>query len=175
MSEIVKFSLVYDVAEDRIAWDLEDEEGGGTRLWLTQRLVRGLVAAVIPLVSGAPQAAADEQGAEPPPAPDASLQAWEQAAAMSGFGKTKGVRVTPESTAGLVSTVHINTTTDGLSFTFEFGNEQRTVGASGPAVRQTLSVLHSLHVQAGWPLDLWPAWIADPAGTAAVADTGRLN
>jgi hypothetical protein len=37
MTQIHKFSLVYDATEDRLAWDAEDIQGATTRLWLTQK------------------------------------------------------------------------------------------------------------------------------------------
>lgn len=171
MAEITKFSLVYDAPEDRIAWDLEDSEGGTTRLWLTQRFCRLMITAVLPMLS-------KPVAEDAPPERETTLQAWEQAAAMSDFGRTSGVRVSTATTAGLVSQVQMAPAGDGVTFTFTFGQAQETrvVSASGPAVRQTLSVLYRLHEEAGWPADLWPAWVADPAAVAgAVGGEGRLN
>ena len=84
MSEIHRFSLVYDIPEDRIAWDVEDTDGVATRLWLTQRLCRALLTAIFPMVQ-APAAA------DLPSQHQATLQSWEQAAAMSEFGKVPAV------------------------------------------------------------------------------------
>ena len=53
MSEIHKFSLRYDPGEDRLAWDLEADDGGVTRLWLTQRLCRNFIEAIIPVLTKA--------------------------------------------------------------------------------------------------------------------------
>jgi hypothetical protein len=161
MAETRKFSLVYDGAEDRIAWDLEDTEGATTRLWLTQKLSRGLVGALIPILEKRTAGAASG---------GSTLQAWEQAAAMAEFGKTPAVRTDAGSSAGLVRAVHIASGEKGFSLTFEFGaDETRTVGLETPALRQTLAVIHRLYTAAGWPMDLWPAWIADPAARAAEA------
>jgi hypothetical protein len=159
MAEIHRFSLVYDPTEDRIAWDMEDTEGAGTRLWLTQRFCKALIAALTPMVAEPVTAAANT-------APDAgyreTLQSWEQAAAMSAFGKTPAVRHTPQATSALVNTVHLQPAGETLTFVFEFGSgEQRRVGVDRMALRQTLQVLHRLHTAAGWPTDDWPAWITE--------------
>lgn len=162
MTQIHKFSLVYDGDEDRLAWDTEDVEGVTTRLWLTQRLCRGVVNALLPLLQASTQAKA-------PPGHEATLQSWEQAAAMAAFGKIPPVKPRAESAVGLVRAVHIQPSSDGLVLTFDFGaDEHRVIGLAQAEVRQTLTVMHGLHKAAGWPLDIWPAWISDPAAKAPV-------
>lgn len=161
MSEIRKVSLLYAPAEDRLALDAEDSEGGTTRLWLTQRLCRGLVTALTPILRRSVSLRLPNQPLE-------TAQSWEQAAAMADFGKTPGVRTAPDSITGLVDTVHIGPPGDRVALTFTFGGGQsRTVTLTIAALRQTLAVMHRLHVEAGWPLDAWPGWIADPAVQAA--------
>jgi hypothetical protein len=167
MSQIHKFSLAYDAEEDRLAWDAEDILGGTTRLWLTQRLCRGLVGALLPMLEqAAPQAAA--------PGRQAVVQAWEQAAAMAEFGKTPGVRPRAETVAGLVRAAHIRPSPASLELTFEFGDGQsRVVAVAHAGVRQMLAVMRRLYVAAGWPLDIWPAWMAEPP--AGRAPSGAVN
>jgi hypothetical protein len=157
MPEIHKFSLSYDAAEDRIAWDAEDQEGGTTRMWLTQRLVQAVVKAIVPMVvQTGPQ--------ELPKGGETAVQSWEQAAAMADFGKVPAVRPQPQSLTGLVRTINLRPAGEKIVLTFEFGGPQPlAIGTNLPQIRQTLSVIHGLYVAAGWPLDFWPAWIADPA------------
>ena len=160
MTQIQKFSLIYDVAEDRMAWDSEDAAGATTRLWLTQRLCRGLVGAILPMLQGEPVA--------PEPVAvqrQAAVQSWEQAAAMADFGKVPAVRPRPQTIVGLVKAVHIRPFAERMDLSFDFGrDEHRTLGVSRPAVRQMLTVLHRLYAAAGWPMDVWPAWIEGPQG-----------
>lgn len=166
MAEIRKVSLLYVPTEDRLAFDTEDAEGATTRLWLTQRLCRGLVAALEPMLGRATTLGLADQ-------PPETVQSWEQAAAMSGFGKIPGVQPTADSVVGLVHAVHISPPGPQMALTFNFGDGGTLVVAlSITALRQTLAVMHRLHAEAGWPLDIWPAWIADPAGQAA---SGAVN
>ena len=161
MAEIRKFSLVYDGEEDRIALDLEDVEGATTRLWLTQKLCRGLVGALAPML---------EQRTAAVPAGRQAVQAFEQAAAMAEFGKTPGVTPTAGATTGLVKAVHVTSGDKGFGLTFEFGaGEQRLVGLEPPALRQTLGVLHRLHKTAGWPMEFWPSWVEARRETTAAS------
>ena len=155
MAEIHKFSLSYDTAEDRLAWDAEDHDGGAIRMWLTQRLCQALVKAMVPMIV---------QSGPPPHGGGTAVQSWEQAAAMAALGKVPPVRPQPQSPAGLVGRVDIKPGPDKKVLTFHFGAEQTcAIGVELPQLRQTLAVIHGLYVAAGWPLDFWPAWIADPA------------
>ena len=164
MAETRKISLLYVPAEDRMALDIEDSEGGGVRLWLTQRLCKALVSALVPMLQEVVTLKL------PPEAGDAA-QSWDQAAAMAEFGKTPGVRLQPDSVSGLVTAVHISPPGDQMSLTFDFGDgASRVVGLAIPALRQALAVMHRLHVQAGWPLEVWPDWIADPAVAAGAVN-----
>jgi len=158
MAEVHKFSLVYDTAEDRLAWDIEAVDGATARLWLTQRLSRGLTEALLKMV---PAAAPPEA----PPQRQAAVQSWEQAAAMAQFGKVAGVTPQPRSLTGLVRTVHIRPAGERVDLTFEFGEgEQRTLGVDPPALRQLLGVMRRLYAAASWPMDVWPAWTAEVIG-----------
>ena len=157
MSEIHRFSLIYDPAEDRLGWDTEDQDGATTRLWLTQRLTRALLTAILPMVRSS-------VATDLPAAHQATVQSWEQAAAMADFGKVPAVQTKTESTVGLVRQVNLTPKDDTMIVNFEFGEgETRTLGIGQPQLRQTLTVIYRLHIAAQWPLDLWPDWIKDPS------------
>ena len=165
MSAIHRFSLAYDALEDRMTCDTEDRSGGVTRLWLTQRLCRGLLPALLPMLRNAvPQ--------QVPPEHQAAVQSFEQAAALSAFGKLPPVQARAETISGLVKMVHIQPGPDGLSLTFEFAaDSQRTLALTFAEVRQMLAVMHRLQAVAGWPLDLWPDWITGAGGGEPAAAT----
>ena len=166
MSVIHRFSLAYDAHEDRMTCDTEDQAGATTRLWLTQRLCRGLLPALVPMLQKAvPQKVAPEH--------QAAVQSFEQAAALSAFGKLPPVQARAETVVGLVKAVHIQPGTNGLTLTFDFAvDSQRTLALTFAEVRQMLSVMHRLQVIASWPLDLWPEWIT---GSGEAATAAALN
>ena len=166
MSQIQKFSFLYDAAEDRVACDTEAPDGATSRLWMTQRFCRNLAAAVVDMLEKSAGAAGEGR--------QTLLQSWRQAAAMGEFGRTPGVQPTPQSAAGLVQTAQLTPKTDAMSIAFEFGaGETRSITLAVPQVRQMLGALHQVHVAAGWPLEFWPTWVADP--TAAAAPTATVN
>lgn len=162
MTEITRFSLLFDPAEDRMALDMVDDAGAVTRLWLTQRLCRGLVQALAPML-----------GAPGPERDDPSRQSWAQAAAVEAMTGIPPVRPGTGATIGLVFEVQIAPQPERLSITFRFADRSRELTLAPVALRQTLAEMYRLHVAAGWPLDLWPAWIADPVAGAQVQ--GALN
>ncbi len=166
MSAIHRFSLAYDTEEDRLTCDTEDRSGATTRLWLTQRLCRGLLPAVLPMLQkSVGQAVAPEH--------QAAVQSFEQAAALSAFAKLPPVRAQAETVEGLVKAVHIQPGPAGLTLTFDFGADgHRTLALTFAEVRQMLVVMHRLQALAGWPLDQWPDWIA---GAGDGAPTAALN
>ena len=160
MADIEKVSLQYVVAEDRLAFDTEDADGATTRLWLTQRLCRGLVAALDPMLRRVTTIRMPDQ-------PPETTQSWEQAAAMSHFGGIPSVAPREDSVVGLVQTIHISPPAARMTLTFDFiDGRSHPVTLTVTALRQTLAVMHRLFVEAGWPLDVWPGWIADPAAQA---------
>jgi len=167
--QVHRFSLVYDADQDRIGWDTEDVGGRTLRLWLTQRLSRGLITAIVPLLQPATQ--------HDVAAPHAStLQSWEQAAAMADFGKVPSVQTTSEASAGLMRSVQIQPTEDGMNLALDYsGPEPLTISLTSAAVRQTLTVIYRLYLAAGWPLDVWPAWISEPEPMPAAAPKGAVN
>ena len=169
MAEIHKFTLTYDAAEDRIAWDGEAEDRATVRMWLTQRLCRMMVKAMVPMIVQAGAGGVARGG-------ETAVQAWEQAAAVADIGKLAPVRPQPQSPAGLVRTVNIRPAGDKIVLTFDFGAESPcAIGLNLQQIRQTLAVIHGLYVRAGWPADVWPAWIADPAAAAGGARTDIAN
>ncbi len=171
MAEIYRYSLLYDMAEDRIAWDTIDREGATTRLWLTQRLSKDLVVALLPMLQTALPPMEQQQRS---PQREAAVQSFEQAAAMSSFGRTPGVVAAPGASAGLVRKVHLKPNPQGVDLTFEFGPDQtRTIGSPHESVRQTLTVFRRLWVAAGWPMDIWPNWMAEEL--APGAPDGAIN
>src|ERR1700761_8895970 len=111
MRQLAKFSLSYDPPEDRIAWDAEDVDGQVTRLWITQRLCRDFVGALVPRLP--------KPTASAPAGFESAIQSWEQAAAMANFGATPGVAYPAGAAAGLVRTVHINPAPGSISLVFE--------------------------------------------------------
>lgn len=156
------FSLLYDPSEDRIAWDMVDVAGETTRIWLTQRMCRQFVGALIPrLPQPGPRVAAEHQSA---------VQGFQQAAAMSRLAPAPPVKPAQTDVAARARAIQLNPSPQGIGVVFDLGEAgQRSIGLDPAAARQMLTLLHGVHVHAGWPVDFWPDWIARPAEASAGA------
>jgi hypothetical protein len=164
MGPIQRFSLAYDPREDRIAFDGAAADGATARLWLTQRLCRGLVKALLPMLETPAQQALPREH-------KAAVQSFEQAAALAGFGQTPAVRLAPAAPSGLVSAAHLRARESAIEVVFEFGAGQRvSLPATRAAIRQMLFVLRRLHQAAEWPTEMWPDWIAESAPPPAAGE-----
>ena len=157
MADIHRFSLNYDPAEDRLAFDTEDKAGATTRLWLTERLCRNLAPALVKLLTE--KGAAKASGA----VDAATVQSWAQVSAMQGFGQTPAVTLKADAPSGLVNAVHVTPANGRFFIKFDFGGQSRSIDFDEPALRQTLARMQRLYRAAGWPADIWPDWIADPS------------
>lgn len=157
MSEIHKFSLNYDPHEDRLAFDAEDQAGATTRLWLTERMCRNLAPHLIKLLTE--QSAAKAGGA----VDNSTVQSWAQLSAMRGFDTSTAVKLAAEAPSGLVNAVHVTPSNGRFLVKFDFGPQSRSINFDEQALRQTLNLLARLYRAAGWPVDIWPDWILDPA------------
>jgi hypothetical protein len=157
-----KFTLLYDPAEDRIAWDMEDDAGEATRIWITQRMCRQFVGALIPrLPQPGPQVAAEHRDA---------VRGFQQAAAMSSLGDAPPVKPPQSAPAGRARAIHLAPKPAGVGVEFDLGEAgQRAIDLDLAAARQMLTLLYGLHAHAGWPVDFWPDWIAKSAQPAADA------
>ena len=166
MADIHRFTLTYDPQEDRLAFDAEDAAGETTRLWLTQRMCRNLAPHLIRLLTE--QGAARAGGA----VAESTVQSWAQVSAMQKLDEAPAVRLKAQAPSGLVNAVHVTPqqTPGGARFLiqFDFAGQSRRIDFDEAALRQTLSLLARLYRAAGWPGDLWPDWIADPAPEPAV-------
>jgi hypothetical protein len=162
MGPVQKFSINYVPAEDRLALDAEDAGGVTTRLWLTERLCRGMVPHLIKLLTE--RTAAKASGA----VARSTVQSWAQLSAMQGLGETRAVQLKPDAPGGLVTTVHITPANGRFQIRFEFGERSLAIDYDEDALRQTLTLLARLYRLADWPGDLWPDWILDPVPEPAV-------
>jgi hypothetical protein len=161
-SDIHRFSLNYDPHEDRLAFDAEDQAGETTRLWLTERLCRNLAPALIKLLTE--QGAAKAGGA----VAESTVQSWAQLSALRGLDAAPPVKLKAQAPSGLVNAVHVTPANGRFLVKFDFADQSRSINFDEPALRQTLSLLARLYRAAGWPADIWPDWVVDPAPEPAV-------
>lgn len=156
-----KVTLRYIPVEDRMRMDaMVAEEKEVFTFWLTQRLCRELVTALVKHLSSAGLA---KSGATP--ADIAAVQGYYQQQAKSAKKKTAPVPVaTPRS--HLVDRVQLRTSAKAIQIVFPVGDGgQAILPFVSHEARQWLEILYRQYRVAGWPLDMWPQWIRDEKAT----------
>jgi hypothetical protein len=151
MKELQKVTVEYDENEDRIRLAGEDRDGSRSVMWLTQRLLRRLLPALIDwlgkksLTSGLAEA----------------ILEFEHHAALAALQPQPPVPIGGGDTLWLIQVIDLKMADDLVALEFRGvppGHEARfTVDST--AMRQWLSIVHMQCVRAEWPLDLWPRWM----------------
>lgn len=143
----------YIAREDRIRLTAENTSGQVVTLWFTQRLLNR----VVPYLC---------EWLERRESHD--LQDFAQQRAVAGLREQAPVRGPGDAEGALVRSLDIKTSKAGLMLAFQ-GQADSAAGLlqlSPRALRQWLSILHDQYVQAGWPVEVWPDWVAEarPSG-----------
>lgn len=143
--------------------------GDTVLLWLTQRLLRRMLAPLTNWLEGqdAPQATAA------PSSPAQALyaqamQGFAQQAAWAQIAPEAPVPVDEEGAACLVRSVDLVASPQALQLVFH--GPQGAVAAmelQARSLRQWLGMVLGAWRQAEWPLDPWPAWLLESASAPA--------
>lgn len=168
--EILKFTTRYDALQDRLCIDGEDRDGRIVSLWLTHRLLRRLIPALVKLIT--PVAESEDKVAV--------LAEW-----ALDFAKTQQkpeLPVTPQpvpTSPGrmvappdhlLISSIELKNSTRRVELVFclPTNTPVATIEFNAETLRQWLSIVYRLWTGADWTLVEWPAWMQPPAsqGTA---------
>ncbi len=154
MNAIQKITVSYDEQEDRLHFACEDEAGQVQSLWLTQRLTNRLVGALLSKLDGTM--------AHLPNDARETVQGWEQSAARTLLSPSSPVQSVAAAPYGLVNSIDISHTDGSFTLMFRWP-EQNALALTMNALplRQWLSIIHDTYVKAGWPLEIWPAWIRE--------------
>lgn len=166
---ITRVTTRYVPVEDRLRLEAELEDGARLGFWLTQRLAREVVKTLVAHV--------ERQGLErrvvPPEARD-EVQRQLHAAARARRGRTPPVAEAPESV--LLDRVRIRATDRQVQLFLPLPEGRVGALAMGPDhARQWLDILFQQYRAAGWPLDVWPAWIRSEKSSARSAAGERLH
>ncbi len=155
MNAIQKITVSYDEQEDRLHLACEDEAGQVQSLWLTQRLTNRLAVALVSQLDGTMAHLPDCHARE-------TVQGWEQSVARALLSPSSPVQSVAAVPYGLVNSIDISHTNGSFTLVFRWP-EQNALAVTMNAfpLRQWLSIIHETCVKAGWPLEIWPAWIRE--------------
>ena len=156
MPALSKFTTTYSESEDRLRLAGESADGvASATLWLTQRLMNRLVAAITQWLEA-------DARAQAPYSLDARLHnAFAQEAATRQLEPSAPVAVRPESPPLLVTSVNLRREDDLYVVVFLVAGDTSApafIRFSSTGLRQWLGIVHGLYHAADWPLAVWPEW-----------------
>ncbi len=168
-----KITLSYVATEDRISMHAQIKGGEPVMFWLTQRLCRELIKAMVAYFDkNFDNNASLRQGkaaAPTSPAGKSMLQSYYQEAAVQNKPRIPSVDATSSSRAPvLVQTLNIRTNPEAIVLRLPMPDGAVTAMPLKPEeARQLLQILHVQYRRAEWPMDVWPTWIGQtPAASA---------
>ena len=171
MIRLQRFTTEYVPEEDRICVLGRATDGGAViqRIWLTARLLRRVVPILLERLEP-PRQMETPRGA--------AIQRFAQQAARAEQPTLPRVTLpaTPEASISWVAhAVRVRHTAESLTLTFKGPGEEEAQLVLVPKLhRQWLNILHDHWVRAGWPLDLWPAWMREGADPVKAQAAGRV-
>lgn len=173
---IHRMTTRYVPLEDRICLTGETDTGATVHLWLTQRLLAGLLPPVfrwLEKIGTAPDAgtaqssaSATESGQDPGPAAVSSGGAT-PASGDTATAPTQPVQEEQTTHEWLVRDVNLSGGKHGVKLVFNpaepgEGTDPVTLVLETSAARQWMVILHRHFQKAGWSVTQWPAWLRDP-------------
>ena len=164
LPEMHWFTTNYIVPEDRLRFACTLKGGDTDVFWLTRRLADPLASKLLEWLDGTVK----EEF------PDLAHR-MAQRSATSRKPKPPAQTI-PDAPGWLVRSVSIKAAGKGLLLIFK-GDEGHAacVRFDAEHLRRWLRVLHAQFVRSGWPLDIWPDWIADAAKKEPPAQSGMLH
>lgn len=158
MSRLLKrIATEYIPLEDRIRLRGEVSESEMLAVWLTQRMLRGLLPILVRRLEGPTRTSSQPE----------IVQGYMQEAAKAAQKPQSPMKADPGGETWLPSTIEVSQSEKAVRLTFRrTDGETARLILNSDQVRQWLSVLHRAWSKAGWPPDVWPAWIKQPDQSA---------
>lgn len=147
----------YIEPEDRLRLAGDIDDGEPVVIWLTQRLIRFLLPALLRWLE---ENATTNRST--PPAQAEIQHSFAQQAARARQVSQPAVRISTGSTAWLAIEVRVAKTPGQLRLTFGGPDGQQAILELGTThLRQWLNIVFDHSSKAGWPLEAWPEWVKD--------------
>lgn len=161
MPDLQRITTEYVETEDRVRLSGEVDGGGTVVVWLTHRLLDRVADALVERI--------EQESAEMPRAE--VMQSFAQQAAQAAIEPQAPVRPADESAAWLCVSVDVTPAESAVTLVFRGAAPEQEAALTLPwkALRQWLGILHFGYLKAGWPLDVWPTWMAQSDVSASEA------
>ena len=148
-----RVTTVYNNHEDRIQISAEDAKGRVVVLWLTQRLLKRLLPALIEWYEE--KSAGNRIGSE-------IRLNFEQVSAVSRLKPQPPVASETSIDAGVIESIDIKRGADGVRLVFKTQRfEPAELSFGDVALRQWLDIVYRVYLSAEWTGVQWPDWLQD--------------
>jgi|JI10StandDraft_1071094.scaffolds.fasta_scaffold623522_2 hypothetical protein len=166
---LARVTTRYSPGHDRVCLAGALPNGDSVLLWLTQRLLRRMLAPLTTWLEGqdVPQAAAAHRNPAQALYAEA-MQGFAQQAAWARIAPEAPVPVDEDGAACLVRSVDLVASPQALQLVFH--GPQGAVAAmelQALSLRQWLAIVLGAWRNAEWPLDPWPVWLLESASAPA--------
>lgn len=153
MTNLLRVSIQYVEAEDRMRLTGEISTDQTIVLWLTQRLFNRLIPN---LINGLEQQAGSTPLAE-------VKQSFAQQKARAELELQPPVRAGTGTQGVLVHSADLKSSRSGMGLQFKTidGNVVASLHLQPKPLRQWLNIVYDQYLRAGWPTTVWPAWVAE--------------
>ena len=164
--EIHRFNTAYVIPEDRLRFSCTLTTGDTSIFWVTQRLANGLTKALLDWLD---KTVPDERFA------DFTHRAAQQSA-VGRQPKREPLKI-PEGAGWLVDAIDIKFNAKSILLTFKdaAGEHLLPLRFDAEHLRRWMKVLHAQYRRSGWPMDLWPEWMAETSGPISPEQSGLLH
>jgi hypothetical protein len=151
--ELKRITTRYVPGEDRVRLAGEREGGGQVAIWLTRRLLQGLVPKLLSPPGATPGAIAPHREL---------FLGFAQQKALAAQVPVAPVAPPADAESWLAERAAISRSPQALTVTFESPDGQAASLLLSPvAVHQWLAIVYRAYRSAEWPLDIWPAWLTE--------------
>jgi hypothetical protein len=138
--------------QDRIRLSGDLDGAPPVVIWMTQRLLTRMLPTLLQWL--------EKQTPELPRSE--AIQSFVQQAARAELPRQAPVRAVPESVEWLAKSVDLTMAPTVLTMVF-FGTGEQSVSLplAAKPLRQWLGIVHDAWRKAGWPAEVWPAWLQE--------------
>lgn len=165
--EIHWFVTAYVAPEDRLRFSCTLKTGETDVFWMTQRMAGTLVRKLLEWLD---RTVEEHESAE------AAHRMAQRSATATRPPKPAGADRIPEGQGWLLNAVNIRTAGKNIVLVFR-DEDGRALGVNFGAehLRRWLKVLYGQYRRSGWPMDMWPDWVAAADSIKAGVESGMVH
>ena len=174
MITLQRITSEYIESEDRIRLTATTDAEETLILWITQRLLIRLLGHFLNwLEKEAPEVARSSVIHNEA---NTALQEMAQQSAAANLKEQPAVTPTLNSAALLVNEIDIKMGEEAVQLVFKCNDGQNAaLGFTIQQLRQWLRMIHSLWLQAEWPVSIWPDWMDDNQQVTSAAPESSVH